>query len=54
MCIKKWDHLLKHWYGDYMRLPPISERRSPHVPLIVDFENDYVEHMKQMSNDSMK
>ena len=31
MCIKKWDHLLKHWYGDYMKLP-----------LIVDFENDYV------------
>ena len=54
MCVKKWDHLLKHWYGDYMKLPPKSKRKPPHVPLIVDFEHNYVEHMKQMSNDPKK
>lgn len=32
-----FDSILKQLYGDYMSLPPKSERRSLHDPITVDF-----------------
>ncbi len=28
--VKNYDHILKHWYGNYMQLPPESERVPAH------------------------
>ncbi len=30
MVIQKRDHLLKKWYGDYMKLPPEDKRQNNH------------------------
>lgn len=31
LAIKEYDQYLSNVYGDYMKLPPIEKRRSPHV-----------------------
>ena len=41
MCVKDTDAILKHWYGDYMKLPPENERVLTHSPLVYDTENSY-------------
>ena len=43
MCTKYWDEYLQLKYGDYMKLPPESERVWKHKPLIIDFERNYEE-----------
>lgn len=41
--ICKPDDFLKVRYGDYMKLPPESERVWKHHPIIIDFEHNYEE-----------
>lgn len=43
MCFADWDEHLKCKFGDYMQLPPESERVWKHHPLIIDFERNYEE-----------
>ena len=42
-CFKNWDGYLKAKFGDYMTLPPETERTWKHHPIILDFEHDYEE-----------
>lgn len=42
-CVKNADEVLRVEYGDYMQLPPESERVWKHHPLIIDFERNYEE-----------
>ncbi len=44
MCIQNWHSLLTQWYGDYMKLPPLSQRKAPHNAVIIDFDHDYFTH----------
>ena len=37
------SHIAADKYGDYMKLPPESERKWNHHPLIMDFEHNYEE-----------
>lgn len=41
LCFKKWKEYLEKFYGDYMKLPPIEERKWAHHPIIIDFEHNY-------------
>lgn len=43
MCFSDWEVYLKARFGDYMQLPPESERTWTHHPIILDFERDYEE-----------
>lgn len=43
MCFAGWDDHLKRKFGDYMQLPPESERGWQHHPIILDFEHNYEE-----------
>ena len=43
MCSAVWDEYLSAKYGDYMKLPPESERVWRHHPLIIDFNRNYEE-----------
>lgn len=43
MCFAGWDDHLHRKFGDYMTLPPESERIWKHHPLIVDFNYNYEE-----------
>ena len=47
MCFKEWDKALRVHYGDYMKLPPASERVWQHHPIILDFEHNYEELLAQ-------
>ena len=38
-----YDEYLLSMYGDYMKLPPESERVYGHAPQILDFERNYDE-----------
>ncbi len=40
---KNWDGYLRCKFGDYMTLPPESERTWKHHPIILDFEHDLEE-----------
>lgn len=31
-----YDRALRHWYGDYMKLPPVSDRTGGHGQLYID------------------
>lgn len=42
-CFAKSDEYLTRHYGDYMQLPPESERGWQHHPIILDFEHNYEE-----------
>lgn len=47
-CIAgKADEFLKIRYGDYMQLPPEEERVWKHRPMIIDFEHNYEELVKE-------
>ncbi len=39
----KYDQFLSYFYGDYMKLPPVSERNWTHRPIKIDFEHEYKE-----------
>ena len=41
MVVSDYDVILEHWYGDYMQLPPESERTVYHNPLVFDAQTDY-------------
>lgn len=43
MCFSGWDDHLRRKFGDYMQLPPESEREWKHHPIIIDFEHNYEE-----------
>ena len=43
MCFSDWDEHLRCKFGNYMKLPPESEREWKHHPIILDFEHDYEE-----------
>lgn len=43
MCVKDWKCFLECEFGDYMQLPPESERQWKHHPIILDFEKAYEE-----------
>ena len=43
MCVADPDAILRVEYGDYMQLPPESERVWKHHPLLIDFEHNYEE-----------
>ena len=47
MCFKNWDGFLKAKFGDYMTLPPESERTWTHHPIVIDFEHNYEELASQ-------
>ena len=40
---KNWDGYLRCKFGDYMTLPPESERTWKHHPIVLDFEHDLEE-----------
>lgn len=40
MCFADWDNHLKAKFGDYMQLPPESERGWRHHPVILDFTHN--------------
>lgn len=42
-CMEQWDNNLKIKYGDYMKLPPESNRVWAHPPVCLDFEHSYGE-----------
>ena len=42
-CVSNPDAILRIDYGDYMTLPPESERTWKHHPIILDFEHDLEE-----------
>ncbi len=48
----RWDEYLTMLYGDYMSLPPESERTWKHHPIILDFEHDY-EELQQINPDRL-
>ncbi len=43
MVIDEYDPYLKKEYGDYMKLPPESERVWHHHPILIDFSHNYEE-----------
>ena len=43
MCFADWDDHLRRKFGDYMQLPPESDRIWKHHPLLIDFEHNYEE-----------
>ena len=47
MCFKNWDGYLRAKFGDYMTLPPESERTWTHHPIVIDFEHNYEELSSQ-------
>lgn len=46
MAVTNYKTLLKEWYGDYMKLPPVHERRVYHRPLVMDCGKAYTEYQK--------
>lgn len=47
MCFKEWKRYLECKFGNYMQLPPESERQWKHHPIILDFEKSYEEPGEQ-------
>ena len=43
MCIKDTDGLLKYWYGDYMKLPPVEQQVMFHHPEVFSTTKSYKE-----------
>ncbi len=42
----QYDLLLKHIYGDYMKLPPEEKRVSHHTTDVIDLDNSYKNYIK--------
>jgi lipopolysaccharide cholinephosphotransferase len=51
MCFKKWDEFLTLMFGNYMQLPPETERSWQHHPVIIDFEHSW-EEIEAMNKDN--
>ncbi len=47
MCIKDWDTYLRVKFNDYMKLPPKEERSWGHHPLVLDFNKNLDEMIRQ-------
>ena len=47
MCSAFWHEYLTVKFGDYMKLPPEKERTWRHHPVILDFNHNYEELMKE-------
>ncbi len=47
-CVNDEDRILTIQYGDYMKLPPESEREWKHHPIIIDFEHNYEELNREL------
>ena len=43
MCYEGWDDHLRRKFGNYMQLPPETERKWKHHPILIDFEHNYEE-----------
>lgn len=43
---KRYDEFLKHIYGDYMKMPPIEERRGRHGVTKIDFGDYQIKYNK--------
>ncbi len=46
MVSKSYRQLLRHWYGDYMKLPPEKDRVMTHQPEVFDTKNSYERYLK--------
>lgn len=51
MCFKMWDEYLSLKYHDYMQLPPEEERVWKHHPVVLDFEHNYEELLRDNNNE---
>ncbi len=47
IAVRDVDEMLKTMYGDYMKLPPEEERVWTHHPILIDFEHNYEELIKE-------
>ena len=54
LCFSNYDAYLKRKYGDYLKLPPESERNWRHHPILLDLEHDYEEIQKNCFDGSLK
>lgn len=41
-CFTRYDDILKHRYGDYMKLPPVEERASHHIAAFLKDETESI------------
>ena len=46
-AFKNWDSKLTIDFGDYMKIPPIEERKPSHSSKLIDFNHDYSELEKE-------
>lgn len=46
-CVQDADTLLSKMYGDYMKLPPEENRVWTHHPIVIDFEHNYADMVKE-------
>lgn len=44
---KEYDYILKLMYNDYMKLPPIEKRKSPHKIINIDFGKYVIKSIKE-------
>lgn len=42
-----WDKILSQYYGDYLQLPPVEERKSFHADMIIDMNKSYTEYIRK-------
>lgn len=47
MIPEQYDILLRSYYGDYMKLPPESERQPSHIANIVSVKKSYTDFFKE-------
>lgn len=55
MCTSKFDDILRFWYGDYMQLPPLEQRRMFHQPLAYSTTESFekvISDLKERQNES--
>ena len=43
-CFKRYDDMLKHRYGDYMKLPPVEERESHNITAFLKDETESIQN----------
>ena len=48
MCFADWHDHLSRKFGNYMELPPVESRECKHHPIIIDFEHNYDEIVKDI------
>lgn len=53
MCFADWDEHLRRKFGDYMCLPPESERAWRHHPVAIDFERNAEELAAEKRNQNV-